>query len=92
MSQTRAKISIRSVASAKASKQATHSNSCTHKLLQPVGIKLHRQRLSHAPGAVNSLGVVLGQEMERFNRLLHHITTSLRDLTKALKVGCSASQ
>ncbi|DBA83803.1 TPA: hypothetical protein ACH3X1_006326, partial [Trebouxia sp. C0004] len=36
-------------------------------------------------GAVNSLGVVLGQEMERFNRLLHHITASLQDLTKALK-------
>jgi len=35
---------------------------------------------------VNSLGVVLGQEMERFNRLLHHITASLQDLTKALKV------
>ena len=37
-------------------------------------------------GAVNSLGVVLGQEMERFNRLLQHVTASLQELTKALKV------
>ena len=37
-------------------------------------------------GAVNSLGVVLGQEMQRFNRLLHCVTASLQQLTKALKV------
>lgn len=37
-------------------------------------------------GAVNSLGVVLGQEMQRFNRLLHHVTASLQQLIKALKV------
>ena len=37
-------------------------------------------------GAVNSLGVVLGQEMHRFNRLLHHMTASLQQLIKALKV------
>lgn len=36
--------------------------------------------------AVNSLGVVLGQEMQRFNRLLSHVTASLQQLTKALKV------
>lgn len=37
-------------------------------------------------GAVNSLGVVLGQEMQRYNRLLHHVTVSLQQLIKALKV------
>lgn len=42
-------------------------------------------------GAVNSLGVVLGQEMERFNRLLHHMTDSLQDLCKALKVCIPSS-
>ncbi|KAL3130869.1 hypothetical protein ABBQ38_000199 [Trebouxia sp. C0009 RCD-2024] len=36
-------------------------------------------------GAVNSLGVVLGQELERYNRLLHHVSASLQQLTKALK-------
>jgi len=75
------------VASANASKQATRGDSCASKTFQLVGIKWYYQHLPHAPaGAVNSLGVVLGQEMERFNRLLHHITASLQDLTKALKV------
>ena len=37
-------------------------------------------------GAVNSLGVVLGQEMQRFNGLLQHVTASLQQLIKALKV------
>lgn len=41
---------------------------------------------SHVTGAVNSLGVVLGQELERYNRLLHHVSASLQQLTKALKV------
>jgi len=81
------------VASAHAIKPAAWGDSCASKTFELVGIKWHHQQLPHAPaGAVNSLGVVLGQEMERFNRLLHHITASLQDLTKALKVGCSASQ
>ncbi|KAL3138895.1 hypothetical protein ABBQ32_005718 [Trebouxia sp. C0010 RCD-2024] len=36
-------------------------------------------------GAVNSLGVVLGQELERYNCLLHHVSASLQQLAKALK-------
>ena len=39
-----------------------------------------------ALGGVNSLGVVLGQEMQRFNRLLHCVTAWLQQLMKALKV------
>ena len=35
---------------------------------------------------MNSLGVVLGQEMQRFNRLLERLGASLHQLTKALKV------
>ena len=46
----------------------------------------------YAAGAVNSLGVVLEQEIDRFNRLLHHVTASLQELSKALKVTlCSCS-
>lgn len=41
---------------------------------------------SPATGAVNSLGVVLGQEMERFNKLLLCMSASLQQLSKALKV------
>lgn len=35
---------------------------------------------------MNSLGVVLGQEMQRFNKLLERMAASLHQLTKALKV------
>lgn len=37
-------------------------------------------------GAVDSLGVVLGQEMQRFNRLLQCMSATLQRLGKALKV------
>lgn len=39
-----------------------------------------------AAGAVNSLGVVLGQEMQRYNSLLACMAASLHLLSKALKV------
>lgn len=38
-----------------------------------------------AAGQLNSLSVVLGQEMDRFNRLSRTMATSLRELQKALK-------
>jgi len=38
-----------------------------------------------AGGLVNSLGTVLGQEMDRFNRLLSKVGSSLRELRRALQ-------
>lgn len=44
-----------------------------------------------AAGAVNSLGVVLGQEMQRYNSLLACMATSLHLLSKALQVRSHVS-
>ena len=43
--------------------------------------------LKHVAGQVNSLGVVLRQELDRFNQLLSTLQNTLTELQQAIKVG-----
>ena len=45
--------------------------------------------LNYIAGQVNSVGVVLHQELDRFNQLLSTLQTTLTELQQAIKVGGS---